>query len=50
MEFVPTNYPSELTDSQWEQIKEFFSEGPNSAHHKRSLIDTVLYLIDNGCK
>ncbi len=50
MEFVPTNYPSDLTDSQWEQIKEFFPEGPNSVHHKRSLINAVLYLVNNGCK
>ncbi len=50
MEFVPTNYPSDLTDSQWEQIKEFFPQGPNSIPHKRSLINAVLYLVDNGCK
>ena len=49
MEFVPTNYPSDLTDSQWEQIKEFFPQGPNSVHHKRSLINAVHYLVDNGC-
>lgn len=50
VEFVPTNCPSDLTDSQWEQIKEFFPQGPNSVHHKRSLINAVLYLVDNGCK
>ncbi len=50
MEFVPTNYPSDLTDGQWEQIEEFFPQGPNSIHHKRSLINAVLYLVDNGCK
>lgn len=50
MEFVRTNYPSDLTDSQWQQIKEFFPQGTNSVHHKRSLINAVLYLVDNGCK
>ncbi len=50
MKYEPTNYPSDLTDSQWGQIKEFFPEGPNSVHHKRSLINAVLYLVDNGCK
>ena len=48
--FKPTNYPSDLTDSQWKQIAEYFPQGPNSEHHKRSLIDGVLYLVDNGCK
>ena len=50
IEFIPTNYPSDLTDAQWEQIAEFFPQGPNSNHHKRSLINAVLYLIDNGIK
>ena len=50
MEYMPTNYPSDLTDSQWEQIEEFFPQGPNSVHHKRSLVNAVLYLVDNGCK
>jgi putative transposase len=50
IEFKPTNYPSDLSDTQWEQIAEYFPQGPNSDHHKRSLINAVLYLIDNGCK
>jgi len=48
--FIPTSYPSDLTDKQWEQIAEYFPQGPNSDHHKRSLINAVLYLVDNGCK
>lgn len=50
IEFKPTNYPSDLTDSQWEQIEEFFPQGINSTDHKRTLINGVLYLVDNGCK
>jgi putative transposase len=50
IEFKPTNYPSDLTDAQWELIEEFFPQGPNSEYHKRSLVNAVLYLIDNGCK
>ena len=50
IEFKPTNYPSDLSDTQWKQIEEFFPQGPNSDHHKRSLINAVLYLVDNGCK
>ena len=50
VEFKPTNYPSDLTDAQWEVISEHFPPGPNSEHHKRSMINAVLYLVDNGCK
>ena len=50
IEFKPTNYPSDLTDSQWEQIEEYFPQNGNSDHHKRSLINAVLYLLDNGIK
>ena len=50
IKFKPTNYPSDLTDAQWEEIAEYFPQGPNSEHHKRSLINAVLYLIDSGCK
>ena len=47
---TPTNYPSDLTDTQWEAIKEFFPQGPNSEHSKRALVNAVLYLLDNGIK
>ena len=50
IEFKPTNYPSDLTDSQWEEIEEHFPQNGNSDHHKRSLINAVLYLLDNGIK
>jgi transposase len=50
IEFIPTNYPSDLTDAQWNVIAEHFPQGPNSEHHKRSLLNAVLYIKDNGCK
>ena len=50
LEFKPTNYPSDLTNKQWEQISKFFPQDPNSEHHKRSLINAVLYLLENGIK
>jgi Transposase and inactivated derivatives len=50
IEYRATDYPSDLTDSQWEQIAEYFPQGPNSEHHKRALVNAVLYLVDNGCK
>jgi len=48
--YYPTNYPSDLTDAQWEKLSRFFPLGSNSKTHKRSLLEAVLYLIDNGCK
>jgi len=50
IEYVATKYPSDITDEQWEVIAEYFPQNGNSDHHKRSLINAVLYLLDNGCK
>ena len=35
-EYQATNYESDLTDKQWEAIKEFFPSGNKSKYHKRS--------------
>ena len=48
--YKPTGYPSDLTDVQWEKISEYFPNGNKSEIHKRSLVEAVLYLVDNGCK
>jgi transposase len=50
IEYKRTNYPSDLTDDQWERISNFFPYGNKSEVHKRSLVEAVLYLVDNGCK
>jgi putative transposase len=50
LEYKPTGYPSDLTDAQWEKIETFFPNGNKSGIHKRSLVEAVLYLVDNGCK
>jgi len=50
IEFIPTDYPSDLTEKEWMIIKPFFPLGNKSAWHKRSLVNAVLYLVDNGCK
>jgi len=49
-EYKPTGYPTDLTDAQWEKIREYFPNGNKSEIHKRSLVEAVLYLVDNGCK
>jgi putative transposase len=50
IEFIPTNYPSDLTDKEWSIIELFFPVGNKSVWHKRSLVNAVFYLVDNGCK
>ena len=50
IQFKPTNYPTDLTDEEWALIEQYFPEGPNSEHSKRSLVNAVLYLVNNGCK
>jgi len=50
IEFIPTNYPSDLTNKEWALIEPFFPLGNKSKWHKRSLVNAVLYVKDNGCK
>ena len=49
-EYEPTKYPSDLTDKEWSIIEPLFPVGNKSSHHKRSLVEAVLYIKDNGCK
>ena len=39
-----------LTDKQWEAIKEYFPSGNKSKYHKRSLVEAVLYIVKKGCQ
>ena len=48
-EYQATNYESDLTDEQWEAIKEFFPSENKSKYHKRSLVEAVLYIVKTGC-
>jgi putative transposase len=50
IEFIPTNYPSDLTDKEWEIIEAFFPLGNKSGHHKRSLANAVFYIEKTGCQ
>jgi transposase len=46
-------YSSDLTDSQWSLIKDFFvvNRGKNlQQHDKRELVNAVLYRIKTGCQ
>jgi putative transposase len=50
IEFKPTNYPSDLTDAEWEIVAPMFPTGNKSRWHKRSLINAVFYLEKTGCQ
>ncbi len=43
-------YTSDLTDSQWELIKEYFPAGNKSKYDKREMVNAVLYLVKTGCQ
>ena len=45
-----TNYPSDLTDKQWEKIEHFFPPGNKSKYHKRNLVEAVMYVVKTGCQ
>ena len=43
-------YPSDLTDEQWEEIKQLFWNSRTYKWSKRELTNAVLYIVDSGCK
>ena len=49
-EYKVTVNPSDLTDNQWEKIKEFFPSGNKSKYDKRNLVEAVLYVVQTGCQ
>lgn len=49
-EYKRTGYPSDLTNEQWEKIAEYFPSGNKSKHHKRNLVEAVMYVVKTGCQ
>jgi transposase len=45
-----TNYPSDLTEAQWEEIKPYFAGMRNRKWEKRELVNAVLYFERSGCQ
>jgi len=43
-------YPSDLTDSEWELIKDLIPVGSNAKVDRRSLINGVFYVVKTGCQ
>jgi len=49
LEYKPTNYPSDMTDAQWEIIEPLIPIGNKSDWHKRSLVNAIFYIETTGC-
>lgn len=52
--YVPQGYGSDLTDEQWARIAPLLPEkktrGQPRVHHRRLIIEAILYVLDNGVK
>lgn len=46
------NYPSDLTDDEWEGIKHFFERpdprGNKGIHEKRTIVNAIFYVVKGG--
>ncbi len=45
-----TNYPSDLSDSQWQVISKYFDTQRQRKHGLREIINAILYLVKTGCQ
>jgi len=50
IEFIPTNYDSDVTDAEWRIIEKYFPQWNSSEYHKRSLVNAVFYIDKTGCQ
>jgi len=47
------NYPSDVTDAQWDVIKDHFNTGnygKSRKHSHRELVNAVFYIVKTGCQ
>ena len=44
------NYPSDLTDSQWQFIEKILNDRRKRQHNLRKIWDAILYLVKSGCQ
>lgn len=45
-----TNYPSNLSDSQWQYISNFLDTKRNRKYELREVLNGILYLVKTGCQ
>lgn len=52
--YVAQGYGSDLTDEQWAKIAPLLPEkktrGEPRKHHRRTIVEAILYVLDNGVK
>lgn len=44
------NYPTNLSDSQWQFISKFLDTERNRKYELRGIVDSVLYMVKSGCQ
>jgi putative transposase len=44
------NYPSNVSDSQWQVIKKYLAPERKRAHDLREILNGILYLVKTGCQ
>ncbi len=47
------NYPSDVTDAQWDLIKDHFNTGnygKSRKHSHKALVNAVFYIVKTGCQ
>ena len=47
-------YASDLTDEEWDLVKDFFKKRDNRGikptHDRRDIVDAILYVVKTGCQ
>ena len=49
-----SNYPTDLSDKEWEMIRHFFNKRPHRGglpytHSKREIVNAIFYVLRSGC-
>ncbi len=44
------NYPTNLTESQWQVITKIYSDERKRKHNSREIFDAIFYLLKTGCQ
>lgn len=45
-----TNYPSNVSDSQWQYISKFLDTKRNRKYELREIVNAILYMVKTGCQ
>lgn len=45
-----TNYPSNLSDSQWQYIAKYLDVQRSRRYELREILNAILYIVKTGCQ